>query len=82
LLNKHSFKLFWKPGVGICIGCLLLFYALRYGNVSTVTPLIQVEPLFIFPLIRYYLKSIEKIPPKLAVGAITIILGAVIVVLA
>jgi len=82
LLNKHSFKLFWKPGIGICIGHLLLFYALRYGNVSTVTPLIQVEPLFIFLLIRYYLKGIEKIPPKLVVGAITIILGAVLVVLA
>jgi drug/metabolite transporter (DMT)-like permease len=51
LLNKHSFKLFWKPGVWICIGCLLLFYALRYGDVSRATPLIQVEPLFIFLLI-------------------------------
>jgi len=82
MLNKYSFKLFWKPGVGICIGHLLLFYALRYGNVSTVTPLIQVEPLFIFLLIRYYLKSIEKITPKLVVGAVTIILGAVLVALA
>jgi DME family drug/metabolite transporter len=82
LLNRNSFKLFWKPGLGLCIGHLLMFYALRYGDVSTVTPLIQVEPLFIFLLIHYYLKGIEKIPPKLVVGAITIILGAVLVVLA
>jgi drug/metabolite transporter (DMT)-like permease len=82
LLNKYSFKLFWKSGIGLCIGHLLSFYALRYGDVSTVTPLIQVEPLFIFLLIHYYLKGIEKIPPKLVVGAIIIILGAILVVLA
>ena len=82
LLNKYSFKLFWKSGIGLCIGHLLSFYALRYGDVSTVTPLIQVEPLFIFLLIHYYLKGIEKIPLKLVAGAITIILGAILVVLA
>jgi drug/metabolite transporter (DMT)-like permease len=82
LLGRNSFKLFWKPSIGLCIGHLIMFYALRYGDVSTVTPLIQVEPLFIFLLIHYYLKGIEKIPPKLVVGAITIILGAVLVVLA
>jgi drug/metabolite transporter (DMT)-like permease len=82
LLNRNSFKLFWKPGVGLCIGYLLSFYALRYGDVSTVTPLIQVEPLFIFILIHHYLKGVEKISLRLVAGAVTIILGAILVVLA
>ncbi|MEM2305977.1 MAG: DMT family transporter, partial [Candidatus Methanomethylicia archaeon] len=82
LIDKYSFKLFWKPGVGLCIGHLLAFYALKYGNVSTVTPLIQIEPLFILLLIHYYLKDIEKITSKLIIGAIAIILGAILVTIA
>lgn len=82
ILGKQSFKLFWKSGVGLCIGHLLSFYALRYGSVSTVTPLIQMEPLFILLLIRYYLKGIEEIPFKLVIGAIVIILGAILVTVA
>lgn len=82
LIDKYSFKLFWKPGVGLCIGHLLAFYALKYGNVSTVTPLIQIEPLFIFLLIHYHLKDIEKITSKLIIGAIAIILGAILVTIA
>jgi len=59
ILSKNSFKLFWKTGLGLCIGHLLMFYALRYGDVSTVTSLIQVEPLFILILIHHYLKGVE-----------------------
>jgi drug/metabolite transporter (DMT)-like permease len=57
-----------------------MFYALRYGDVSTVTPLIQVEPLFIFLLIHYYLKGMEKISLRLVAGSVAIILGAILVV--
>lgn len=82
VLDKQSFKLFWRPGLGICIGNLLLFYAFRYGDVSTVVPLIRIEPLFIFLLTHYYLKGVEAISLKLVIGAITIILGAILVVIA
>lgn len=75
LLNKQSFKLFWKSGLGLCIGHLLSFYALSYGNVSTVVPLMQTEPLFIFLFIHFLCKGTERISIKLIIGAITIIMG-------
>lgn len=81
VLDEHVFKLFWKAGVGISIGQLLSFYALRYGNVSTIVPLIQIEPLFIFLFVRYYLKSIETISRRLVLGTIIIILGVFLVML-
>lgn len=81
ILNRSNFKLFWKAGVGISIGQLLSFYALKYDNVSTVVPLIQIEPLFIFLFIHYYLKSIEIISRKLVLGTIIIILGVFLVML-
>ena len=79
VLGKFSFKLFWKPGVGFTVGHLLIFYALRYGDVSTVTPLVQLEPLFILMFIKYYLKSIEKVTSKLIFGTLFIIVGAIFV---
>jgi len=79
LLNKQSFKLFWKSGVGLCIGHLLSFYALSYGNISTAVPLMQTEPLFIFLFIHFCCKGIEKISLKLIIGAITIIMSAALV---
>jgi drug/metabolite transporter (DMT)-like permease len=81
ILNGLTFKLFWKAGLGISIGQLLSFYALRYDNVSTVVSLIQIEPLFIFLFIRYYLKNIEVISHKLVFGTIIIILGVFFVTL-
>ena len=81
VLNRKVFKLFWKAGVGISIGQLLSFYALRYDNVSTVVPLIQIEPLFIFLFVRYYLKNIEIISRRLVFGTIIIILGVFVVML-
>ncbi|MEM3832465.1 MAG: DMT family transporter [Thermoprotei archaeon] len=80
-LNRLAFKLFWKAGVGISIGQLLSFYALKYSDVSTVVPLIQIEPLFIFLFIRYYLKGIEIISHKLVLGTLIIILGVFLVML-
>lgn len=79
-LNKRSFGLLLMPGILICAGHMSSFYAVRYGDVSLVTPLIQTEPLFIFLLVRYYLKGLEPISPKLVIGAIAIILGVALVV--
>lgn len=78
-LNKSSFTLFWKPGVALAVATLLSFYALTRGDVSTVVPLIQLEPIFIFVLVKYYLKDIEKVTSKLLVGTIFIISGAIVV---
>lgn len=81
LLNKETFKSFWGPSVGLCAGHLLVFYALKFGEVSRVTPLLQLEPLFIIFLVRYYLKGVEETPFRLIIGALMIILGATLVVL-
>jgi len=77
-INSHTFKLFWKTGLCDSIGFLLLFYAFEYGDVTMVTPLLQVQPLFILLLSYFYLRKIETLSKKLVLGTILIVLGIVL----
>lgn len=80
-IDKRNFSLFWKGGLGMSIGWLLSFYAIRYGDVMAVVPLIQCEPLFIFLLTYFYLKGVETVSIKQIIGVISIILGVILVAL-
>ncbi len=51
------------------------YYALRYGDVSTVTPLMNVEPFFVFILAYLVLREQEKITYKLVIGTLFIVVG-------
>jgi drug/metabolite transporter (DMT)-like permease len=79
--DSRSFKLLWKPGIGIAIGHLLSFYALTYTDVSIVTSLQQMQPLFIILLAKHYLAKFEVIDLKLILGTIAILCGAILVLI-
>jgi len=74
-LNRKSLQLFWKPGLILCAAHLCLYYALKYGDVSLVTPLMNLEPFFVFLFAYLFLREIEKMTYKLIIGTLIIVAG-------
>ncbi len=73
--NMKNLRLFWKSGVCICAAWFCAYYAIRYGDVAVVSPIVDTEPLFIALLAYVYLKDLETISLKLAAGTFIIVLG-------
>ena len=71
--------MFWKPGLGVALGALISFYALSYGMVSVVAPIVQIMPLFVLLLTYLYLKELEKISSRFVINTIIIVIGAILV---
>lgn len=74
-LDRLSFQLFWKAGLIMGAGHLCGYYALRYGDVSLVASLMNVEPFFVFLFAHILLKEMEKITYKLVIGTLIIVIG-------
>jgi drug/metabolite transporter (DMT)-like permease len=70
--------LFWVAGVGQAITWMLSFYALSYDDVSVITPLLSIEPVFVALFAYLYLRKIERVSPKL-VSIVLTVLGVVLV---
>jgi drug/metabolite transporter (DMT)-like permease len=76
---KNDLRFFWKAGVGQALAWILIFYALSYEQVSIVTPLLAIEPLFVAFFAYFYLRKLEHISPKLAVSMILTVFGVILV---
>lgn len=76
---KRDLRLFWKPGICVSVAWILSFYAVSYEKVSIVTPLLQVEPLFVVSFAYLFLKGVEQISRKLILSILLIILGIVLI---
>lgn len=75
LLNKQSLQLFCTPGLIYSVAHLCFLYALRYGDVSIVAPLMNMEPFFVVILASVFLRELEKITYKLVIGTLIIVTG-------
>jgi DME family drug/metabolite transporter len=78
---KQDFRLFWKAGIGQALSWVFSFYALSYEQVSVVTPLLAVEPLFVASFASLYLREFEHVSFKLAASIILTVFGVVLVVI-
>ena len=76
---KRDIRLFWIAGIGQAVSWLLAFYALSFENVSIVTPLISVEPIFVVLLAYLYLKRTESVPSKLMASIVLTVIGVVLI---
>jgi drug/metabolite transporter (DMT)-like permease len=76
---KRDFRFFWIAGIGQALSWILSFYALSYEEVSIITPLLSVEPLFVAFFAYLYLREVERISPKLVASIILTVLGVVLV---
>ncbi|MEM2339257.1 MAG: DMT family transporter [Nitrososphaerales archaeon] len=78
-VDTNVLKLFWKGGLCLAIGAIIPFYALMYGNVFTVTPLLQTEPLFILLLLHIFLRAIEKVSKNIVIGTLMVVTGIMLI---
>jgi len=58
---------------------LCILYALRYGDVSMVTSLMNAQPFFVFLLAHIFLRELEKVTYKLVIGTLIIVTGVTLI---
>ena len=77
---KRDFRFFWIAGIGQALSWILSFYALSYEEVSIITPLLSIEPLFVVFFAYLYLRELERVSPKLLASIILTVFGVVLVI--
>ena len=78
---KKDFRLFWAAGLGQAVSWLLAFYALSVEQVSIITPLIAVEPLFVVGFGYFYLREKEHVSAPLAASIAIAVIGIALIAL-
>jgi len=78
---KQNFRFYWKAGIGQALSWILTFYALSYEQVSIVTPILAIEPVFVAFFAYFYLKEVERVSLKLVASTVLIVLGVALVIL-
>jgi drug/metabolite transporter (DMT)-like permease len=76
---KRDLRFFWIAGIGQALSWILSFYALSYEEVSIITPLLAVEPLFVAFFAYFYLREVERVSPRLVASIILTVFGVVLV---
>jgi len=76
---KRDFRWFWVAGVGQAVTWILAYYALSFEQVSVITPLLSIEPLFVVVFAYVYLRELEHVTPKLLASVTLTVLGVVLV---
>ena len=74
---KRDLRLFWKSGVCSAVGQILAFYALSLERVSIISPILQVDTLFIILFSYLYLKEMESISMRLFIIGMIVVLGVI-----
>ena len=69
---------FGASGVFSVLGQLALFQALEIGSVIVVSPLSAISPLFVIVMAGIFLKRFERVTWKIALGAVLIVAGTVL----
>jgi transporter family protein len=80
-INQESAKYFLASGLVVTIGWLSMFTALTTGNVSVVSALIGTNPLFSVILSLALLRDSENFNLRIALGCISIVVGAAAITL-
>ena len=78
---KQNVRWFWAAGIGQAAAWLLAFYAFSVEQVTIVTPLISIEPLFVVCFSFLFLKELEPVSPKLLISIALTVLGVTLVTL-
>jgi uncharacterized membrane protein len=76
---KRDLRFFWIAGIGQALSWILSFYALSYEQVSIITPLLSIEPLFVVLFAYFYLRELEHVSPKLVASIVLTVIGVILV---
>lgn len=79
-LSRRSFGWFVATGVAHTTAMLSSFYALSFGKIVIVDPLISASPVLTLFLSTLFLKDLESITPRVVMGAICTVIGSILVV--
>jgi len=79
-LSRRSFGWFVATGVAHTTAMLSSFYALSFGKIVIVDPLISASPVLTLFLSTIFLKDLESITPRVVMGAICTVIGSILVV--
>ena len=77
-IKSEDFKLMFLTGIIMALAWIFTFYALSYGEVTKVTPIINTQPLFIYFLAHFFPKEIGKVNLRPLIGAIIILTGLIL----
>ena len=80
--NRQSIVYFAVGGAFESLGLLLVLYALTYGPVVVVTPLTATLPLWVVLGSKLFLRDLEKITPRIILGAVFVVAGTIAITLA
>ncbi len=80
VLSRQSFGWFVATGVAHTTAMLSSFYALSFGKIVIVDPLVSASPVLTLFLSTLFLKDLESITPRVVMGAVCTVVGSILVV--
>ncbi len=78
-LDRRAFWCFLFGGVFYMVSFFAFYQALGLETVSFVTPLVYTSPLFSLLIARLFIQKLEQVTWRLAVGAVVVFLGVILV---
>jgi drug/metabolite transporter (DMT)-like permease len=75
--HRQAVGPFLLAGVFETLGILLVMLALSVGQVVVVSPIVATSPLWILVGTGLFLKGIEKLTPRIVIGALSVVAGTV-----
>ncbi|MBI2847107.1 MAG: EamA family transporter [Chloroflexi bacterium] len=79
--NRRGVAFFALSGITSSMGLLFFFFALSKAPVIAVSPVANTYPLIALLLSSIFLQGIERITPKLALGAFLVVLGLALIII-
>lgn len=79
-LPRNSFAWFFVAGLFNTAAMLSVFYALSFGKVVIVEPLVSLNPVLAIILTALFLRDLEAISARVVIGAICTVAGTILVV--
>jgi len=80
-LTKGSLPYFAAAGVSNSVAWISMFIATQRGSVSVVSAIIGANPLFGLILSALFLRSVERITPRIIAGCLVIVAGVMVITL-
>jgi len=80
VLSRQSFGWFVATGFAHTTAMLSSFYALSFGKIVIVDPLVSASPVLTLFLSTLFLKELESITPRVVLGAGCTVVGSILVV--
>lgn len=78
-IDVRDFILLTAGGFSLALGWLCIFYALSFGPVVLVAPLVSLHPLVVLVLSTLFLKDLERVTRQTLLGSTSVVVGVVMI---